>query len=80
MRINNLLKIVALMLMGIFTAACDNVYRQTATKEVYLSLGEDGSGCMRYGLKSTTQMSVQVILYKAANGGYTPNKENSICH
>jgi hypothetical protein len=80
MKINRLLKIFVLIIMSIFTTACNDAYKTPVAKEVYLPLSKDSDGCMRYRLKSITSMSVQVILYKTADGGYTPNKENSICH
>jgi len=46
----------------------------------YFAIGNDGDGCMRYRIKPTSQMSVQVIVYKTIDGSYTPNKENSVCY
>lgn len=47
--------------------------------QTYLPISADSDDCMRYHIETITQISAQVILYKAINGGYTPNKSESSC-
>ncbi len=78
MRLNRSIKHLSLIIISLFFVACGNITKPIDT-EVYLPIGMDKDGCMRYRLKPTTQMSTQVIIYKSINGGYTPNKEMSVC-
>lgn len=73
--------IFVLLLIGLL-ASCDEATinkKQAIDNNQYLAMGKDSDGCTRYRLQSTTQMSVQVIVYKTIDGGYTPNKNNSVC-
>ena len=78
MRLNRSIKHLSLIIISLFFVACSDVTKPIDT-EVYLPIGMDKDGCMRYRLKPTTQMSTQVIVYKSINGGYTPNNEMSVC-
>jgi len=78
MRLNRSIKHLGLILISLFFVACSDITKPIDT-EVYLPIGMDKDGCMRYRLKPTTQMSTQVIVYKSINGGYTPNNEMSVC-
>lgn len=78
MRLNRSIKHLSLIIISLFFVACSDVTKPIGA-EVYLPIGMDKDGCMRYRLKPTTQMSTQVIIYKSINGGYTPNKEMSVC-
>lgn len=78
MRLNRSIKHLSLIIISLFFVACSDVTKPIDT-EVYLPIGMDKDGCMRYRLKPTAQMSTQVIIYKSINGGYTPNKEMSVC-
>ena len=78
MRLNRSIKHLSLIIISLFFVACSDITKPIDT-EVYLPIGMDKDGCMRYRLKPTTQMSTQVIIYKSINGGYTPNNEMSVC-
>ena len=78
MRLNRSIKHLSLIIISLFFVACSDITKPIDT-EVYLPIGMDKDGCMRYRLKPTTQMSTQVIVYKSINGGYTPNNEMSVC-
>jgi hypothetical protein len=78
MRLNRSIKHLSLIIISLFFVACSDITKPIDT-EVYLPIGMDKDGCMRYRLKPTTQMSTQVIIYKSINGGYTPNKNTSNC-
>ncbi|MBL7005180.1 MAG: hypothetical protein ISR69_14270 [Gammaproteobacteria bacterium] len=73
--------LIFILLAGLL-ASCDEAAtykKQTVDGIQYVAIGSDGDGCMRYQIKSTSQMSVQVVLYKTIDGGYTPNKKMSLC-
>lgn len=73
--------LIFILLSGLL-ASCNEMpaYKiPVADDSQYLAIGNDGDGCMRYQIKSTSQMSAQVILYKTIDGGYTPNKNMSLC-
>ena len=78
MRLNRSIKHLSLIIISLFFVACSDITKPIDT-EVYLPIGMDKDGCMRYRLKPTTQMSAQVIVYKSINDGYSPNKEMSVC-
>ena len=79
MKISYFSKIASLIIISILSTSCDYVYKQKTDANIYLPMGKDSDGCMRYRLKTTEQMSVQVILYKTIDGSYTPNKKMSLC-
>jgi len=73
--------LIFLLLSGLLVSCNEmTAYKNPAADDSqYLAIGNDGDGCMRYQIKSTSQMSVQVILYKTIDGGYSPNKNMSLC-
>jgi len=81
MKINSLVKVISSVVIGVFTISCDDVYKQQVEvkSQTYFPISADSDDCMRYRKEAITQISTQVILYKAINGGYTPNKSESNC-
>lgn len=79
MKTNSLLKTVGSIILGIFITSCDQIYKQQIDTNIYLPMGRDGDGCMRYRSKATEKMSTQVIVYQTMAGKYTPNKNTSDC-
>lgn len=79
MKISYLSKFISLLIVIIFTTSCDQIYKQQIDTNIYLPMGRDSDGCMRYRLKATEKMSTQVIVYQTMAGKYTPNKNTSDC-
>jgi len=74
--------LIFILLLSGLLASCNEMttYKKQAVNGIqYVAIGSDGDGCMRYQIKSTSQMSAQVILYKTIDGGYTLNKKMSLC-